>query len=77
MEVHRHLAHYEDIKNAAKGLSSIVLLDEKLKADLLRIAPKILLLSYDHNDGVKETMKDLWGSLIEVEKEEEVINQRW
>eukprot|EP00347_Sterkiella_histriomuscorum_P023653 403333856 len=77
LEVHRHLAHYEDIKNAAKGLSSIVLLDEKLKADLLRIAPKILLLSYDHNDGVKETMKDLWGSLIEVEKEEDVINQRW
>lgn len=68
------MAHYEDIKNAAKGLSSIIMLDEKLRNDLMRIAPKILLLSYDHNDGVKETMKDLWSSLIEVEKEEDVIN---
>lgn len=53
------------------------MLDEKLRSDLMRIAPKILLLSYDHNQGVKETMKDLWGSLIEVEKEELVINERW
>jgi len=31
LEVHRHLAHYQDIKNAAKGLSSIIMLDQKLK----------------------------------------------
>jgi hypothetical protein len=77
LEVHRHLAHYQDIKNAAKGLSSIIMLDEKLRGDLLRIAPKILLLSYDHNNEVKETMKELWSSLIEVEKEEQIINSRW
>lgn len=71
------MAHYQDIKNAAKGLSSIIMLDEKLRGDLLKIAPKILLLSFDHNSEVKETMKELWSSLIEVEKEEEVINQRW
>lgn len=70
LEVHRHLSHYQDIKNAAKGLSSIIMLDERLQKDLLKIAPKILLLSYDHNDEVKETMKELWSSLIEVEKEE-------
>ena len=70
LEVHRHLSHYQDIKNAAKGLSSIMMLDEKLSQDLLKIAPKILLLSYDHNDEVKETMKELWSTLIEVEKEE-------
>lgn len=77
LEVHRHLAHYQDIKNAAKGLSSIIMMDEKLRGDLLRIAPKILLMTYDHNNEVKETMRELWGSLIEVEKEEEIINSRW
>ena len=46
------------------------MLDEKLRGDLLKISPKILLLSYDHNDEVKQTMKELWGSLIEIEKEE-------
>lgn len=46
------------------------MLDERLQKDLMKIAPKILLLSYDHNDEVKETMKELWSSLIEVEKEE-------
>ena len=54
-----------------------MMLDEKLSQDLLKIAPKILLLSYDHNDEVKETMKELWSTLIEVEKEEEIINSRW
>lgn len=53
------------------------MLDEKLRGDLLKIAPKILMLSYDHNNEVKETMKELWSSLIEVEKEEQVINERW
>lgn len=52
LEVHRHLAHYQDIKNAAKGLSGILMLDERLRRDLLKIAPKILLLSYDHNNEV-------------------------
>ena len=54
-----------------------MMLDEKLSQDLLKIAPKILLLSYDHNDEVKETMKELWSTLIEVEKEEQIINSRW
>lgn len=77
LEVHRHMAHYQDVKNAAKGLSSIIVMDEKLRVNLLKIAPKILLLSYDHNNEVKETMRELWSSLIEVEKEEVVINERW
>jgi hypothetical protein len=53
------------------------MLDEKLRGDLLKIAPKILLMSYDHNNEVKETMKELWSTLIEVEKEELIINSRW
>lgn len=52
-------------------------MDEKLRGNLLKIAPKILLLSYDHNNEVKETMKELWTSLIDVEKEEQIINDRW
>ena len=51
--------------------------DDKLKAELLKIAPKILLLSYDHSNEVKETMKELWSTLVEVEKEEQFINERW
>jgi hypothetical protein len=54
-----------------------MMLDERLRGDLLKIAPKILLLSYDHNDEVKQTMKELWSSLIEIEKEESIINKRW
>jgi hypothetical protein len=53
------------------------MLDERLRGDLLKIAPKILLLSYDHNNEVKETMKELWSSLIDIEKEETIINSRW
>jgi len=53
------------------------MLDEKLKGDLLRIAPRILLMSYDHNNEIKDTMKELWSSLIEIEKEEQIINSRW
>jgi hypothetical protein len=38
--------------NAAKGLSNILVLDEKLKEDLRKIAPKILILTYDYNQEV-------------------------
>ena len=35
LEVHRHHAHYQDMANAAKGLSNILTLDDKLKKDLI------------------------------------------
>jgi division protein CdvB (Snf7/Vps24/ESCRT-III family) len=59
--------------NAAKGLSNILVLDEKLKEDLRKIAPKILILTYDYNQEVQETMKQLWSALVDVEKESELI----
>lgn len=31
LEVHRHLAHYQNVKSAATGLNSIIMADEKLK----------------------------------------------
>jgi hypothetical protein len=71
------MSQYQDIKNAAKGLSSIMMLDDRLKKDLLKIAPKILLLSYDHSDEIKETMKELWNSIVEIKDEEKIINDRW
>lgn len=49
LEVHRHLTHYQDMKSAARGMTSLLALDDKLKENLVRIAPKILLLTYDHN----------------------------
>ena len=70
MEVHRHLTHYQDMKNAAKGLSNIIMMDDRLKNDLLKITPKILMLTYDYNDDVRDTMKQLWSTLIDVEKEQ-------
>lgn len=69
MEVHRHLSHYQDIGNAAKGLTNIIMLDDRLKQDLLKITPKILMLTYDYNEGVRDTMKQLWSTLIDVDKE--------
>lgn len=49
MEVHRHLAHYQDVRKAAAGLSSIIMLDDRLKQKLLKIAPKIYMLTFDYN----------------------------
>jgi hypothetical protein len=42
------------------------MMDDKLKRDLLKIAPRILLMTYDYNKEVSETMKELWSSLIEI-----------
>lgn len=42
------------------------------------IAPKILLLSYDPNQEVESTMKQLWHSLVNDEADEqEFIERRW
>lgn len=77
LEVHRHLSHYHDIKNAAKGLSNILMLDERLKQDLMKIAPKILMLTYDYNDEVRDTMRQLWTSLVDADKEQAVLDEKW
>jgi len=53
------------------------MLDDKLKSNLVNLAPKILLLSYDQNRDVSDTMKELWGSLVGVEEEPKVITERW
>ena len=67
MEVHRHLSHYQDVTKAATGLSSIIMLDERLKENLMKIAPKIYLLTHDYNSEVRDTMKHLWGTLVDVD----------
>ena len=65
------------MQNAAKGLSNIIMLDAQLKADLVKLAPKILLLTYDSNKDVSHTMRELWTVLIDVDKEQQVIQERW
>ena len=40
---------------------------------LRKIAPKILILTYDYNQEVQETMKQLWSALVDIEKESELI----
>ena len=58
------------MSNAAKGLSNIIMMDDRLKNDLLKITPRILMLTYDYNDEVRETMRQLWATLIDVDKEQ-------
>ena len=65
------------MQSAAKGMTNILMLDDKLKASLVKLAPKILLLSYDQNRDVSDTMKELWGTLVDVEEENRVITERW
>lgn len=64
------MTHYRDMSNAAKGLSNIIMMDDRLKNDLLKITPKILMLTYDYNDEVRDTMRQLWSTLIDVKKEQ-------
>jgi hypothetical protein len=78
LEVHRHMAHYQNVKSAANGLNMILMQDTKLKEDLKKIAPKILLLSFDPNEEISQTMKQLWQSVVvDLDKEAEFIDQRW
>jgi len=77
MEVHHHLTHYQGMKNAAQGLSSIIMLDDGLKDDLLKITPKILILTYDYNVEVRDTMRQLWSTLIDVDKEQQILEEKW
>lgn len=65
------------MKNAAKGMTSLLMLDDKIKESLIKIVPKIMLLTYDHNQEVQDTMKQLWSALIAADQETKVINQRW
>jgi len=43
------------------------MLDDKIKEALLKIAPKILMLTYDPNQEVSDTMKQLWSALVAVD----------
>lgn len=46
------------------------MLDQRLKNDLMKITPKILMLTYDYNEEVRDTMRQLWSTLIDVDKED-------
>ena len=59
------------------GKINIIMLDDRLKQDLLKITPKILMLTYDYNDEVRDTMRQLWATLIDVDKEQQVIEEKW
>lgn len=54
-----------------------MMLDERLRTDLMKIAPKILMLTYDYNDEVRDTMRELWATLINVEQESKLIEDKW
>ena len=77
LEINRSMNQMQDVANAAKGLSNIIMLDKQLKADLVKLAPNILLLTYDQNKDVSHTMRELWTVLIDIDKESQVISDRW
>ena len=77
LEVHRHITRYQDMTKSSKALSNIIMMDDKLKQDMLKITPKILMLTYDYNDEVRDTMRQLWATLIDVDKEQQVIEEKW
>lgn len=54
-----------------------MMLDERLRTDLMKIAPKILMLTYDYNDEVRDTMRELWATLVNVEQESKLIEEKW
>ena len=35
------------------------------------------MLTYDYNEGVRDTMKQLWSTLIDVDKEQQVVDERF
>jgi hypothetical protein len=35
------------------------------------------LLTYDYNQDVRDTMKQLWSSLVDVDKESQLIEEKW
>jgi hypothetical protein len=35
------------------------------------------MLTYDYNDEVRDTMRQLWATLIDVDKEQQVIEEKW
>lgn len=53
------------------------MLDDRMKDDLIKLAPKILLLTYDQNKDVSFTMRELWHVLIDADQESKVIEERW
>lgn len=53
------------------------MLDDKIKVSLIKIAPKILLLTYDPNSEVSDTMRQLWSSLIPAAQESTFVVDRW
>ena len=53
------------------------MLDEGLKAQLRKITPKILLLTHDYNREVRETMQQLWSTMVPVEEESRVLEEKW
>ena len=44
---------------------------------MVKLAPNILLLTYDSNKDVSHTMRELWTVLIDIDKENQVISERW
>ena len=77
LSIHRHLNHYKNIQRAAGSLQGILMEDEQVKNDLLKTIPKIFLMTYDYNEDIRDTMKEVMGTLIPPEKESQIIKEKW
>lgn len=77
LNIHRHITHYKNIKRAADSLQGILVEDEKVKNDLLKTIPKIFLMTYDYNEEIRDTMKEVMNTLVPPEKESQIIKEKW
>ena len=77
LNIHRHLNHYKNIKKAAQSLHGILLEDQQIKADMMNIIPKIFLMTYDYNEDIRNTMKEVMNVLIIDKEEVQIIREKW
>ena len=77
LNIHRHLNHYKNIKKAAQSLHGILLEDQQIKNDMLNIIPKIFLMTYDYNEDIRNTMREVMGVLVTDKDENQIIREKW
>ena len=77
LNIHRHLNHYKNIKKAAESLQGILLEDKQVREDLVKMVPKIFLMTYDYNEDIRNTMKEVMSILVTGKEEKQLISDKW
>ncbi|CAI2382409.1 unnamed protein product [Moneuplotes crassus] len=73
LNIHRNLTQYKNIRKAAESLHGILLEDEQVRKDLLKMVPKLFLMTYDYNEEIRDTMKEVMSVLVTGKEEKQII----